>query len=38
MPAAKRKPVDECASYLLKYGAYLHYDDYLAGGFRYWPT
>ena len=32
MPAAKRKPVDECASYLLKYRAYLHYDDYLAGG------
>ncbi len=28
-----RKPVDDCANYLLKYSPFLHYDDYLAAGF-----
>jgi hypothetical protein len=27
-----REPVDDCADYLLKYRAYLHYDRYLAAG------
>jgi len=27
-----RVPVDKCANYLLKYRAYLHYDEYLAKG------
>lgn len=29
----QRAPVDQCANYLLKYGAFLHYDAYLAAGF-----
>ena len=29
-----RKPVDTCANYLLKYAPYLHYDRYLAAGYR----
>jgi len=29
---ADRKPVDKCADYLLKYKAFLRYDDYLAAG------
>ena len=29
----QRKPVDKCADYLLKYKAFLHYDNYLAQGF-----
>jgi len=29
----KRKNVDKCADYLLKYKSYLHYDKYLAAGF-----
>ena len=33
LPEAKRKVVDTCASYLLKYKAYLRYDEYLAQGF-----
>lgn len=28
----KRKPVDSCANYLLKYAAYVKYDEYLAAG------
>jgi hypothetical protein len=32
LPAAKRKPVDKCADYLLKYTDFLHYDQYLAAG------
>lgn len=28
-----RKPVDDCANYLLTYSPFLHYDDYLAAGF-----
>ena len=28
----KRKPVDSCANYLLKYKSYLKYDQYLADG------
>lgn len=31
--AAKRKPADKCADYLLKYGLRLRYDSYLAKGF-----
>lgn len=27
-----RKPVDKCANYLVKYGKYLRYDEYLADG------
>lgn len=30
---AVREPVDTCANYLLTYGPYLKYDDYLAKGF-----
>ena len=30
--AKDRAPVDDCADYLLKYRAYLHYDRYLAAG------
>jgi hypothetical protein len=30
--AQKRKNIDECADYLLKYKDYLHYDEYLAAG------
>lgn len=29
---AKRKPVDTCANYLLRYAPFLRYDDYLARG------
>ena len=32
LPETKRKAVDTCASYLLKYKEYLHYDKYLADG------
>jgi hypothetical protein len=32
LKAARRKPVDDCADYLLKYREYLRYDDYLAAG------
>jgi hypothetical protein len=32
LDAEKRRPVDKCADYLLKYGALLHYDEYLAAG------
>ena len=32
MPAAKRKAVDTCANYLIKYSAYMRYDAYLAAG------
>jgi hypothetical protein len=32
LPAAKRKPIDKCADYLLKYADFLHYDRYLAAG------
>ncbi|MFN2456345.1 MAG: ISKra4 family transposase [Pyrinomonadaceae bacterium] len=28
----ERAPLDKCANYLLKYRAYLHYDEYLAAG------
>lgn len=28
----QRAPLDKCAGYLLKYRAYLHYDEYLAAG------
>jgi len=31
--SADRKPVDACANYLLTYGPYLKYNDYLAQGF-----
>ncbi len=30
---SQRQPVDKCANYLLKYKAFLHYDEYLAQGF-----
>jgi len=30
--SAKRKAADKCANYLLKYAAYLHYDEYLRDG------
>lgn len=30
--AAQRAPVDECADYLLKYSAFMRYDEYLADG------
>ena len=33
LPGAKRKPVDTCANYLLKYKRFLEYDRYLAAGF-----
>ncbi len=33
LTSADRKPVDACANYLLTYGPYLKYDDYLAKGF-----
>ena len=33
LPRDKRKPVDTCADYLLKYAPYLHYDRYLAAGY-----
>jgi len=33
MSAKRRKPVDDCADYLLKYADYLHYDCYLAAGY-----
>ena len=29
----QRAPLDQCAHYLLKYGAFLHYDRYLAAGY-----
>jgi hypothetical protein len=29
----QRAPVDQCANYLLKYAAFLQYDEYLAAGF-----
>jgi len=29
----RRRPVDRCADYLLKYAEYLRYDEYLAAGF-----
>jgi hypothetical protein len=32
LSAAARAPVDQCADYLLKYRAYLRYDEYLAAG------
>ena len=32
LKAVKRKPVDDCADYLLKYREYLRYDEYLAAG------
>jgi hypothetical protein len=32
LSAAKRAPVDTCANYLLKYGRYMRYDQYLADG------
>jgi hypothetical protein len=32
MPAEERLAVDDCADYLLKYRAYLRYDQYLAAG------
>ena len=32
LSADKRKPVDKCAAYLLKYRKYLHYDAYLEAG------
>jgi hypothetical protein len=31
--AAQRKPIDDCANYLHKYGKYLRYDEYLAVGY-----
>lgn len=31
--AEKRRPADDCADYLLKYGAFLRYDEYLASGY-----
>jgi len=33
MSSEERKPVDDCAHYLLKYSDYLHYDQYLAKGY-----
>jgi hypothetical protein len=33
LPEEQRAPVDQCANYLLKYAAFLHYDAYLAAGF-----
>jgi len=33
MAAAERKPVDDCADYLLNYSPYLQYDKALAEGF-----
>jgi len=33
LTSAERKPVDACANYLLTYGPYLKYNDYLAKGF-----
>ena len=33
LAAAKRAAVDDCADYLQKYAAYLHYDGYLAAGY-----
>jgi hypothetical protein len=33
MSAKKRKPVDKCAAYLIKYRPYLRYDEYLAAGY-----
>lgn len=33
MASTKRKPVDRCAGYLLKYASYLRYDEYLAAGY-----
>ncbi len=33
LESRKRKNVDKCASYLLKYKSYLRYDEYLAAGF-----
>ena len=32
MKASDRAPIDDCADYLLKYRAYLHYDEYLTAG------
>lgn len=32
LATSKRKPVDKCADYLLKYKPYLRYDEYLAAG------
>ena len=29
----RRRPIDRCADYLLKYAEYLRYDEYLAAGF-----
>ena len=33
LPCEKRKPVDDCADYLLNYAPYIKYDHYLAQGF-----
>lgn len=33
LAAKARKPADDCARYLIKYRAHLHYDQYLAAGF-----
>jgi hypothetical protein len=33
LTAGERAPIDKCADYLLKYRAYLHYDQYLAAGY-----
>lgn len=33
LDAVARKPIDDCADYLLKYARYLRYDEYLAAGF-----
>ena len=33
LPADKRKPVDKCADYLLKYSPYVKYDRYLDAGY-----
>lgn len=32
LPEKDRQPVDDCADYLVKYRAFLHYDEYLAAG------
>jgi hypothetical protein len=32
LSAAERAPVDDCADYLLKYAAFMRYDEYLAAG------
>lgn len=33
LDAQQREPIDDCADYLLKYGPYLRYDEYLAAGY-----